>query len=50
MIYNEYICRNCVVENQIQYTTHMNFKTVTKEQMTLDSNSTDKGKYVQDFV
>lgn len=37
---------NFVVENQIQSTTHMSFKTVTKEQMTSDSNNTDNGKYV----
>lgn len=33
------------VEYENQSTTHMNFKTVKKEQMTLVSNNTDKGKY-----
>lgn len=37
-----------VVEYQIQSTTHMNFKTVTKEEMTLVSNNTDKGTSIYD--
>lgn len=32
-------------EYQIQSTTHMNLRTVTKEQMILDSNITDKGVF-----
>eukprot|EP00105_Crassostrea_gigas_P036578 XP_019920726.1 PREDICTED: uncharacterized protein LOC109617997 [Crassostrea gigas] len=32
-------------EYQSQSTTHMNFRTVPKEHITLDSNSSDNGKY-----
>lgn len=40
---NDYKCRDFVVENQIQSTTHMNLGTVTKKQMTLESKSTNEG-------
>lgn len=40
---NDYKCRDFVVENQIQSSTHMNLRTVIKEQMTLESNSSNEG-------